>query len=180
MKSNDEKSAPRMKKHIIVLIVILLTGSAALANYVDMVNALNPASYWRVDDDPIGPGSGGNTVKYHYWSPLTVVENITSLGGGQWQYDYSFTNLDTSPIWLFALYTDFPPSSETVFDNHPGWGSSTYDPSPKFYGYETIASGYTQTNGGYLASVGQTVPEPATMVLLGLGGLALRISKRRP
>lgn len=25
MKSNDEKSAPRMKKHIIVLIVILLT-----------------------------------------------------------------------------------------------------------------------------------------------------------
>ncbi len=45
MKSNNEKSAPRMKKHIIVLIVILLTGSAALANYVDMVNALNPVSY---------------------------------------------------------------------------------------------------------------------------------------
>jgi hypothetical protein len=56
MKSNDEKSAPRMKKHIIVLIVILLTGSAALANYVDMVNALNPVSYWRVDD----PAAEGN------------------------------------------------------------------------------------------------------------------------
>ncbi len=50
MKSNDEKSASRMKKHVIVLIVILLTGSAAFANYVDMVNALNPVSYWRVDE----------------------------------------------------------------------------------------------------------------------------------
>ena len=50
MKSNNEKAAPRMKKHIIVLIVIAMTGSAALANYVDMVNALNPVSYWRVDE----------------------------------------------------------------------------------------------------------------------------------
>ncbi len=53
MRSNDEKSAPRMKKHIIVLIVIAMTGSAALANYVDMVNALNPVSYWQVDE-PVG------------------------------------------------------------------------------------------------------------------------------
>jgi hypothetical protein len=45
MKSNDEKSMPRMKKHIIVLIVIAMTWSAALANYVDMVNVLNPVSY---------------------------------------------------------------------------------------------------------------------------------------
>lgn len=51
--------------------------------------------------------------------------------------------------------------------------SPIYDPDPKYYFYETIASGHTQTNGtGKVAAVGLT-PEPATLSLLALGGLAL-------
>ena len=53
--------------------------------------------------------------------------------------------------------------------------TSIYDTSPKYYIYETTASGYTETNGtGKVAAVGITVPEPATLFLVGLGGIMLR------
>jgi hypothetical protein len=62
--------------------------------------------------------------------------------------------------------------------------SDTYDPSSKYYYYETIASGWTQTNGsGDVAAVGLTtaVPEPSTLALLivgAAGGLAVAWRKK--
>lgn len=192
---------------------------------------------------PISPisrgsgGSGGNSVKYLYQSPLTVVEKVTDIGGGSYKYEYSFTNVDTSDIWGFGVWTTFVISDMpviTTFTECPTWGavsypvddsvpeydprnldpaivyhadtwtepffepfapincipvnqavsgfsftSNHYDPSPKYYNYETIASGYALTNGGYLAAVGQTVPEPGTILLLGFSGLALLKKRRR-
>ncbi len=47
--------------------------------------------------------------------------------------------------------------------------------SCRYYFYETIASGYTQTNGtGNVAAVGMTVPEPCTILLLTCGCILLR------
>ena len=185
------------------------------------------------ESNPFTGGAGGNTVDWYYWSPLTVVENITDLGGA-YRYDYSFVNVDTSPICEFAVNTTFFAQPENKFTGHLSWASpvwclvtgvypeydtrnldsaivgfigtytepwenpdpvtaiqvneaasgfsftaSVYDTSPKYYFYETIASGYTQTNGtGKVAAVGLTIPEPGTVLLVGLGGLAV-LKKRR-
>ncbi len=57
--------------------------------------------------------------------------------------------------------------------------ASTYDSSPKYYWYETLASGYVKTNGtGKVAAVGLTIPEPGTLSVAILGGLGL-IRRRR-
>ena len=53
---------------------------------------------------------------------LTVVESIESLGGGVWEYTYSFTNDDPDAIWHFLLYTAFDTVSATAtgFPNNAG------------------------------------------------------------
>jgi hypothetical protein len=182
--------------------------------------------------EPTTNGGGGDSISWYYWSSLTVNETITDLGGGSYRYEYSFVNVDTSPIWHFDVETTFVTSNGTRFTGHGDWGNvdfdyassrfseydarnldpdilggtnaytwpwenaataiqvnevtsgfsftaSTYDASPKYYWYETSASGYTQTNGtGKVAAVGTTVPEPAIFSLLAMGGLAL-LRKRR-
>ncbi len=173
---------------------------------------------------PVASGA----VRYLYESPLTVIETITAIGSRAYEYEYSFTNVDTSPIWHFAVYTTFLPTPGTPsnFTEYPDWNNfmsdmivvhpeadarnldpdisykvatapqswrdfdsgiepeqtvsgfsfraNHYDPSPKYYSYETLASGYSHENGGMKAAVGQTVPEPTTLLLLGLGGLMVR------
>jgi hypothetical protein len=174
---------------------------------------------------------GGTTMAQlvgSYVSPLSVSQTITPEGGGEYLYNYSFTNVDTSPIWGFGVYTRFSTSGGTAtptmtgpfseslplnqvyanydarnldplldtltYENTPQWpddvsasievGSSsqlsflsgTYDPSSKYYYYETIASGWTQANGsGDVAAVGLTtaVPEPSTLALLIAGAAGL-------
>lgn len=171
------------------------------------------------------PSLANATIVWDHWFPLTVMESITDIGNGDYQYKYSLVNVDTSPIWGFAIYTNFVTQAESTFAEYPFWGygtdliddadpeydarnlytnivmftgtscfigpgpeiqvgetasgfsfiASTYDPSPKYYFYETIELGYTQTNGtGNVAAVGLTVPEPGTIALLGLGALLLR------
>ena len=171
-----------------------------------------------------------SAVSWDHWSPLTVHEEITYLGGYQYNYEYSFVNEDTSPIWSFGICSNLLPlAAPSDFTGHSSWlatvspsgnfspqydarnldpdnqflaiawsqpfiSQSTaiqigehasgfsftafgYDPSPKYYFYETISSGYILTNGtGKVAAVGLT-PEPATLFLLTLGGLVLRKRK---
>ena len=50
--------------------------------------------------------------------------------------------------------------------------ATTYDPSPKLYVYETIASGYARTNGtGQVAAVGLTVSEVTNTASVAHAGL---------
>jgi len=56
--------------------------------------------------------------------------------------------------------------------------ASVYDTSPKYYFYSTTESGYVAYTNRF-AAVGTTVPEPASLMLLGIGGLAL-LKPRRP
>jgi hypothetical protein len=171
-------------------------------------------------------------LTWEYDSPLNVVETITDIGGGNYRYEYSFTNVDTSTIWDFNLYTTFSVQPENTFDGYEkweslhfvdvdqygstydprvldddiigavatsyeywGWGemfgiqpnniaegltylSHTYDPSPKYYSYVTIeTSDPDPFSLDKVSAVGQTVPEPSSLVLLGLASLALRRRK---
>ncbi|MBN1589111.1 MAG: hypothetical protein JW888_06325 [Pirellulales bacterium] len=58
-------------------------------------------------DNAFGGGTGGNTLVAWGTNALTVVETITPASASSWQYTYTFTNTDTSPIYDFALYTQF-------------------------------------------------------------------------
>ena len=75
-------------------------------------------------------------IQWMYDSPLTVLETISDIGGGEYLYEYSFTNVDTSPIWNFGVYTTFSTEPVSDFDNydwlfpyHMPRGSSPYDSS---------------------------------------------------
>ena len=60
----------------------------------------------------IGLAEAGS-VNYKYDSPLIVTQKITDLGGGDWQYDFNFTNTDTSNIWHLFFWSENEISSLT-------------------------------------------------------------------
>ncbi len=60
-----------------------------------------------------------------------IVYNETSLGGGLWQYDYTFFNTSTNNEYLYSVYFDL--AQEAVIDwlNIPtGWYSTTAGHTP--------------------------------------------------
>jgi hypothetical protein len=181
--------------------------------------------------------SAGADIVWDYESPLTVLEDVTDIGSGEFRYEYSFVNEDTLPITIFGVYTTFETRVENTFTGlRPTWDTnefwlvdvvaprldgrnldpaiigftytdncldlvpksvcpsetaiqpgqsvagfsfiaSVYDTSPKYYFYSTTDSGYP----GYtkrFAAVGTTVPEPMSLLLLSLGGLALLKTRR--
>jgi hypothetical protein len=92
--------------------------------------------------------------------------------------EYDARNIDPSIAALVGTHTE--PQVDAVHAIQVGetaagfsFVSPIYDPSPKHYCYDTIASGEPLTNGtGKVAAVGLT-PEPTSLLLLALGGLAL-------
>ena len=60
-------------------------------------------------------------LTWEYDSPLTVMEEITDIGGGNYQYEYSFTNVDTSMIHHFIIYTEFIAQRQSYFDGLQRW-----------------------------------------------------------
>ena len=65
------------------------------------------------------------TIVWDRWSPLSVTESITGISNGDYQYEYSLVNVDTSPLWGFAIYTNFVTQAESTFDVYPSWGYGT-------------------------------------------------------
>jgi len=93
--------------------------------------------------NPVGGGSGGNSVSWNYLSPLNVIETIADLGGGSYQYSYSLVNVDTSPIWHLGIYTSFVTQGETggtQFSGHASWGG------PSWVSGSAMFSEYVGTN----------------------------------
>ena len=104
--------------------------------------------------------------------------------------EYSGRNLDPQIAGQIMTFTESAADSAAaiqVGEAATGFSftDTTYDPFPKYYFYETIASGYTQTNGtGNVAAVGLTVPvpEPSTLTLLIgslLGALGIAAGRYR-
>jgi hypothetical protein len=177
-------------------------------------------------NNPVIPGTGGNTLLYHYSSPLKPTLDIYSVGGGSYTYSIGFNNTDTSPIWNFEVFSKSPATAlsgtftyvwddlvtgvypeydprnldasltDTIHMNYPspfgtaglavgGYGGISFTLNAYYssflYAYETVASGYTQSNGdGYHAAVGVVlVPEPSSFILIILGAAGLMIFRRR-
>jgi hypothetical protein len=75
---------------------------------------------------------------------------------------------------MHVSHTEWPYETAIHVDEYVSGFSfvaSVYDPSPKYYFYELFP--YPTGPGGKVAAVGLTIPEPASLLLLGLGGLAL-------
>lgn len=162
-------------------------------------------------DPVVGDDDGARGLQWLYDSPLDVREEVIHLGGSLYRYRYSFTNVDTAPIWHLGVFTTFPtegsidtwqgyadwradsaPLTDALdaYDGSDNWPELTHfvytyaddwpDPAhpiapgetvrnfsftanvgdyqSKPYYYETVESGYAPYNGGFVASVGFTVP----------------------
>lgn len=82
-----------------------------------------------------GQGELQRDIAWLYDSPLTVFEEITDLGGGLYEYYYSFENVDDKHIWAFAVCTTFEIlSSETTWDQHITWLNSVKNDLDDFLG----------------------------------------------
>ncbi len=110
-------------------------------------------------------------------------EEFEWVPAGETYAEYDARNLDPDIVGFIGIVSDPPFDAAAAIQvgeavSGLSFTAAVYDDSPKYYFYETIASGYTQTNGtGKVAAVGLT-PEPGTVLLLGLGGLGV-LRKRK-
>jgi hypothetical protein len=92
----------------------ILAAIVALPGLLVSAAAFNPA----VD----GVSGHARSVQWLYDSPLCVTETITDLGGGSYQYTYSFTNADPGHIWHFGVWSAFGyVYSIASWAGHPEW-----------------------------------------------------------
>lgn len=88
--------------------------------------------------------------------------NVTDIGGGRWQYDYTISNTSDENLFSFAIWFGSPNHDDTEI-HYSGLKTGDLD------------SGYTSYNdGGDIPPV----PEPQTFMLLGTGLLCLAASYR--
>ena len=134
-------------------------------------NVLNSAS-GRNHLDPGGPAPyNGRILILNFIIPVTDV--------GSYFIDDQFPIIVNAYDELNNLVgTDSSDGSNSGFDSwHIGYspGISSVEMVGGYWSYPNSPDGWGIDDLAF-----SQIPEPATMVLLGLGGLALRISKRRP
>ncbi len=66
------------------------------------------------------------SLSWEYDSLIEVMETITDVGDGVYQYEYSFKNIDSSPIWAFGIYTYAEVQPQGGFNGHQYWTGPTY------------------------------------------------------
>lgn len=84
-------------------------------------------------EDPAGPGSGGNTVHFLYPSLLNATLTVTPVGGVSYDYQVNFVNTDASELWHFMVWTEEPAISysgsfTSVHSSSLDAVIATYDP----------------------------------------------------
>jgi hypothetical protein len=122
---------------------------------------------------------------YSFWNHTVFSQRAdwdlsgSPVGGGG---SFDARNLDPDIRYMIYVYTyPFMDQAKSIqtgeYVSGFSFNASVYDPSPKYFAYETLASGHATSNGtGKVAAVGLT-PEPCTLLLLGLGAAILRKRK---
>ena len=117
--------------------------------------------------------SAGAEIVWDYESPLTVVEDVTDIGSGEFGYEYSFLNEDSLPITIFGVHSAFEAQGESTFTGlDPAWSEAFFWPvdivGPVFDGrnLDPAIVGFTHTdNCKHL--VGSTVCPAETAIQPG-------------
>ncbi|MEW6601008.1 MAG: hypothetical protein AB1499_08560 [Nitrospirota bacterium] len=107
-------------------------------------------------------------INYLHESPLDIQQSINDMGNGLWEYNFSFINTDSSPIWHLLLYTTENTTDLTSSFEHAGsflieTAYSPYDPrhiDPSLTYANTIFYGADLYN---FATYGLDVGAAATM-----------------
>lgn len=69
-------------------------------------------------------------LEWEYDSKITVIETITGKETGDYLYEYSFVNTDTSVIWMFFVYTSFDTPPTDAIAGKQDWGAIVaYEPT---------------------------------------------------